>query len=300
MKVVKTLQDLREARRTLPAPHGLVPTMGALHAGHASLVRRARSECASIGASIFVNPTQFGPNEDFSRYPRALESDLALLESAGADLVWTPPVEEVYPEGFQTTISVEGVSRPLEGASRPGHFRGVATVVAKLFHAFRPDRAYFGQKDAQQVAVIRRMVSDLAFPLEVVAVPTFRERDGLALSSRNAYLSPAERAAAPVLFRALSAAREVFERGERNGDRLRDAMRGALGIEPLAEVIYVSAADPDELEELSVVREDLLLSMAVRIGTTRLIDNVVFHAGRWETGVMGAMEVAAVTEAREG
>jgi pantoate--beta-alanine ligase len=285
MAVVATPEELREARRPCASPFGLVPTMGALHAGHASLVRLARAECASVGASIFVNPAQFGPNEDLSSYPRTLRRDLEILEASGADLVYTPRAESVYPPGFQTFVAVEQLSLPLEGASRPGHFRGVATVVAKLFLAFAPDRAYFGQKDAQQVAVIRRMVRDLGFPLTVVVAATVREDDGLALSSRNAYLSPPERAAAPVLYRALAAAAEAFDRGERSGGRLRAAMRRVLSHEPLAEPLYVSAADPETLEELAEATGDLLLSLAVRVGSTRLIDNFLFERGRWETGV---------------
>jgi pantoate--beta-alanine ligase len=285
MKVVSMLDELREFRRSCPSPFGLVPTMGALHAGHTALVRRARTECASVGASLFVNPAQFGPNEDLSNYPRTLQRDLELLEAAGVNVVLTPHAEEVYPPGFQTFVTVDEVSRPLEGVSRPGHFRGVATMVAKLFLAFSPDRAYFGQKDAQQVAVVRRMVRDLGFSLTVVVVPTVRERDGLALSSRNTYLSPPERTAAPVLFRALSAAAEAFDRGDRSGDWLRATMKSVLSREPLAEPVYVSAADPETLDELAEVAGDLLLSMAVRFGSTRLIDNFLFEKGRWETGV---------------
>jgi pantoate--beta-alanine ligase len=302
VKVVVSLADLRIERMGLRGPLGLVPTMGALHAGHASLVSRARDECASVAASIFVNPAQFGPAEDLAKYPRTLEKDLALLESLGTDLVWTPSPSEVYPEGFQSWVSVDEVSRPLEGASRPGHFRGVATVVAKLFLAFGPDRAYFGRKDAQQLAVIRRMARDLAFPIEVVGCPTVREPDGLAMSSRNANLSPAERAAAPVLFRALLAARDANDAndangghgghgaGGRSGGALRAAMRAVLSGEPLAEVLYVSAADPGSLVEvgdLEEAGEDLLLSLAVRIGATRLIDNILLENGRWDTGVPG-------------
>ena len=283
--VVSTLEELRGARRLLPSPFGLVPTMGALHAGHASLVRRARKECASVGASIFVNPAQFGPAEDLSKYPRSLERDLRLLGSEGADLVWTPSVELVYPPGFQTYVTVEDVSSPLEGASRPGHFRGVATVVAKLFLAFAPDRAYFGQKDAQQAAVIRRMTRDLAFPVEIVVCPTVREADGLALSSRNAYLSPDERRAAPVLFQALQAAACLYDGGKRSGAALREVMRETLAREPLAETLYVSAADAGTLGEVEEAGEELLLSMAARVGSTRLIDNFVREGGRWEKGV---------------
>jgi pantoate--beta-alanine ligase len=225
--------------------------------------------------SIFVNPSQFGPGEDLARYPRDLERDLSLLESEGVDLVWTPASEVVYPPDFQTWVTVAEVSRPLEGAHRPQHFRGVATVVAKLFNAFTPDRAYFGQKDAQQVAVIRQMARDLNFSLDIVVCPTVREADGLALSSRNAYLSPQERQAAPVLYRALLAARAAFEAGERNAATLRSAMSTVLAAEPLANPDYVSVADPDTLIELEQVERGALLSLAVRIGATRLIDNQV-------------------------
>jgi pantoate--beta-alanine ligase len=275
MKTVVTLPDLRLARAALPGPLGLVPTMGALHAGHISLVERARRECASVAVSIFVNPTQFGPSEDLAKYPRDLPRDLAVLESAGADLVWTPTPETVYPPGFQTWVEVEELAELLEGAARPGHFRGVATVVAKLFNAFRPDKAYFGQKDAQQAAVIRRMARDLDFPLEVVVCPTVREADGLAMSSRNAYLNPEERRAAAVLFRALSAARAAYERGERGAKALRRVMEETLRAEPLSRPQYVSCADTDTLEELEQVSGKALLSMAVYVGKTRLIDNLV-------------------------
>ena len=205
-KLVTTLAELRTARRALPEPVGLVPTMGFLHRGHVSLVQRARAECASVAVSIFVNPTQFGPSEDLAKYPRDLPRDLELLEAAGTDLVWTPTPEVMYPVGFQTWVTVDGLTRPLEGEVRPGHFRGVTTVVAKLFNAIEPEKAYFGQKDAQQAAVIRRMASDLNFPIEIIICPTVREPDGLAMSSRNVYLSPEERQAATVLFRSLSAA----------------------------------------------------------------------------------------------
>src|SRR5574341_501833 len=203
MIVLTTFSDLRSARSALPSPLGLVPTMGFLHEGHLSLARRARAECASVAVSIFVNPTQFGPNEDLAAYPRDLPRDLRLLETEGVDLVWTPTPEIIYPPGFQTWVTVEEVTKPLEGAMRPGHFRGVTTVVAKLFTAVQPDKAYFGQKDAQQAAVIRQMGRDLNFPIEIVVCPTLREADGLAMSSRNVYLDPDERQAAPVLSRAL-------------------------------------------------------------------------------------------------
>jgi pantoate--beta-alanine ligase len=275
MKIVTTLPELRLARRALPGPLGFVPTMGYLHAGHISLVQAARAECASVVASIFVNPTQFGPNEDLASYPRDLPRDLALLEAAGVDLVWTPSPEGLYPSGFQTWVQVEGLTRSLEGEVRPGHFRGVTTVVAKLFNAVCPDKAYFGQKDAQQAAVVRRMAKDLDFPLEVVVCPTLREADGLAMSSRNTYLNPQERQAATVLFRALSAARLAYDSGERRADKLRTLVRETVAAEPLAKLQYVSCADNETLEELETVRGKVLLSMAVHVGRTRLIDNFV-------------------------
>lgn len=273
MQVVTTLEDLRSARAALSGTLGLVPTMGYLHEGHLSLVRRAKSECDHVGVSIFVNPTQFGPSEDLAKYPRDLLRDLTLLEKEGVDLVWTPTPEIVYPPGYQTFVTVEDVNQLLEGARRPGHFRGVATVVAKLFNAFTPDKAYFGQKDAQQVVVIRRMAKDLNFPVEIVVCPIFREADGLAMSSRNVYLNTEERRAATVLYRALVAAKNLYDAGERDADKLRAAMSEAIAAEPLARADYVSAADPETLVELSRVERDVLLSMAVRIGTTRLIDN---------------------------
>jgi pantoate--beta-alanine ligase len=275
MKIVTTLPELRLARRALPGPLGFVPTMGYLHAGHISLVQAARAECASVVASIFVNPTQFGPNEDLASYPRDLPRDLALLEAAGVDLVWTPSPEGLYPSGFQTWVQVEGLTRSLEGEVRPGHFRGVTTVVAKFFNAVGPDKAYFGQKDAQQAAVVRRMAKDLDFPLEVVVCPTLREADGLAMSSRNTYLNPQERQAATVLFRALSAARLAYDSGERRADKLRTLVRETVAAEPLAKLQYVSCADNETLEELETVRGKVLLSMAVHVGRTRLIDNFV-------------------------
>ncbi len=275
MHIVQTVTEVRRIRRSLSGTWGLVPTMGYLHEGHLSLVRRARGENDFVAASIFVNPTQFGPNEDLAAYPRDLPRDLRLLAEAGVDLVWAPPTEEVYPPGFQTYVMVEEVTKPLEGAARPGHFRGVATIVAKLFNVFQPDRAYFGQKDAQQVVVIKQMARDLDFPLEIVVCPTVREPDGLAMSSRNAYLTPEQRAAAPVLYRALSAARAAWLAGEHDGERLRQIMAGVLAAESLARVEYVSAADPTTLAELGDASHGVLLSMAVRIGRARLIDNLL-------------------------
>jgi pantoate--beta-alanine ligase len=275
MKVLTTLDDLHHARAALLGPVGLVPTMGYLHEGHLSLARRARAECASVAASIFVNPTQFGPSEDLASYPRDLPRDLALLEAAGVDLVWTPTTDIVYPPDFQTWVTVEEVTQRLEGAQRPTHFRGVTTVVAKLFTAFQPDRAYFGQKDAQQVVVIKQMTRDLNFPVEIVVCPIVREPDGLAMSSRNAYLNAEQRAAAPVLFRALSAAATAFAAGERDAEALRLLMAGIIDAEPLARHQYVSCADPVTLQELDGPIQRALLSMAVFIGKTRLIDNLV-------------------------
>jgi pantoate--beta-alanine ligase len=275
MRVVHTIAEARAVRRALPGTWGFVPTMGYLHEGHLSLIRRARAENDRVAVSIFVNPTQFGPHEDYARYPRDLERDLRLLEPLGVDLVFVPSVEEMYPPGFQTWVIVEEVSRPLEGASRPGHFRGVATVVAKLFHILQPDRAYFGQKDAQQTVVIRRMVQDLNIPVEIVICPTVREPDGLAMSSRNTYLNPEERRSATVLFRALQIAKARYEAGERDAERLREAMREVIRAEPLARIDYVSVADPETLRELEQVEGPALLSLAVYIGTTRLIDNIM-------------------------
>ncbi len=277
MIIAASLDELRAARLLLDGVVGFVPTMGYLHEGHLSLARRAREECRSVVASIFVNPTQFGPNEDLSKYPRDLKRDLTLLESVGVDLVWTPDNETMYPPGYATWVEVEGLTRPLEGAARPGHFRGVTTVVAKLFNAVQPQKAYFGQKDAQQAAVIRRMTRDLNFPIEIVVCPTVREADGLAMSSRNSYLSAEERQAATILFRALTAAKDAYERGERDAETLRKIMVETLASEPRAQTHYVSAADYDTLEELQTVTGKTLLSMAVFIGKTRLIDNFVLE-----------------------
>jgi pantoate--beta-alanine ligase len=275
MKTVTSLPEIRDARAGLPEPVGFVPTMGYLHPGHLALVQQARDECASVVVSIFVNPTQFGPHEDLANYPRDLPSDLALLKEAGVDLAWTPTPEDMYPPGFQTWVSVEHLTQGLEGAVRPGHFRGVATVVAKLFNAVQPQKAYFGQKDAQQAAVIQRLTKDLDFPIEIVVCPTRREPDGLAMSSRNSYLTPAERQAAAVLFRALSAAKAAYEKGERRASALRQGVRTVLTTEPLAKLQYVSCTDPETLEELEDVHGKALLSLAVYLGRTRLIDNII-------------------------
>ena len=277
MQSAITLTDLRAARRSFPGKVGLVPTMGFLHEGHLSLVRRAREECDYVVVSIFVNPTQFGPKEDLSKYPRDLERDLSLLEPLGVDLVWMPTDEIMYPPGHQTWVEVETVTRPLEGEMRPGHFRGVTTVVAKLFNAVQPHNAYFGQKDAQQAAVIRQMTRDLSYPIEIVVCPIVREPDGLAMSSRNVYLDTEQRKAATVLYRSLSVAKEAYEDGVRDAETLRRIMKDVLASEPLTQMQYVSCADYDTLEELDTVTGKTLLSMAVFIGKTRLIDNLILE-----------------------
>ena len=277
MRVIETVAEFRAARAGA-GDLGLVPTMGYLHDGHMSLVARAKAECAAVAVSIFVNPTQFAPNEDLARYPRDLPRDLGLLGPAGVDLVFAPAPQEIYPAGFDTTVEVRGVTDVLEGAVRPGHFAGVATVVAKLFNIVQPSRAYFGQKDAQQSVVIRKLVRDLNLPVEVIVAPTVREPDGLALSSRNSYLTPEQRAAGPAIYRALNAARARFEAGERNAEFLRDAMRSVIAAEPLMSLDYASVADADTLQELATVNGAALASMAVRVGPTRLIDNLLLDA----------------------
>ena len=293
MRVIETIAEMVSERRQWdhqPGETGFVPTMGYLHAGHVSLVRQARRENARVAVSIFVNPTQFGPREDLSRYPRDLPRDLALLDSVGADVVFTPTAAEVYPPTFATYVVPEGsLSERLEAASRPGHFRGVATVVAKLFNIVRPQRAYFGQKDAQQVAVLRRMVADLNVPVELCALPTVRERDGLAMSSRNAYLGAADRAAATVLHRALQAGRARFVAGPADDPAgpaaVVDAMRAVIAAEPRATLDYADLCHPDTFEPLTALRPPALLAIAARVGPARLIDNYLLRAdGTWETG----------------
>jgi pantoate--beta-alanine ligase len=278
MKTVTTIKDVREWRAESGGEVGLVPTMGYLHAGHVSLVERARRENARVAASVFVNPTQFGPREDLARYPRDLERDQALLAGAGCDLVFAPPPDEMYPAGFGTVVDAGPVSLPLEGERRPGHFRGVATVVLKLLGVFTPTRAYFGEKDAQQLAVIRRAVADLDLPVQIVGCPTVREADGLAMSSRNSYLDTEQRRAAPVLHRALTAARDAVRAGQRDAAALRRLMQDVIEREPLARIDYVSVADPATFGELSVVDGPALALLAVRVGPARLIDNLLLCA----------------------
>lgn len=255
---------------------GLVPTMGALHQGHLALVERARQENKTVAVSIFVNPAQFGPQEDLAGYPRPLDRDLELLRQARVDLVFTPTAAEIYPTGFDTWVDVGSLATRLEGAHRPGHFRGVATVVTKLFNLVRPDRAYFGQKDGQQTLVVRQLVRDLDLGLDIVVVPTVRDSDGLALSSRNVYLTPQQRRAAPVVYRALCRAEELWREGERNAQRLRREVQRVLEGEPLIERIdYVSVADAATSEELDTVRGRAMVSVAVQLGKPRLIDNII-------------------------
>ena len=278
MRVIETSQEMAQACREACRPLGLVPTMGALHGGHLALVRRARQENQRLAVSIFVNPTQFSQSEDLSRYPRDLERDLALLRQEGVDLVYTPSPKEIYPPGFDTWVDPGALADRLEGAARPGHFRGVATVVTKLFNLLRPDRAYFGQKDGQQVLVIQQLVRDLNIGVEVVLVPTVREPDGLALSSRNAYLTPEQRKAAPVIYRALTRAQELRRQGLAGGDELRAEVRRVLAEEPLLDQIeYVSLADWGTLEELDVLEGRAMLSVSVMLGQTRLIDNLILE-----------------------
>jgi pantoate--beta-alanine ligase len=275
------LRSIKEVREALaPARNsgkiiGLVPTMGALHAGHEKLIQTAREGADVVAVSIFVNPLQFGPNEDYAKYPRALPKDLEMCERTGADLVFTPPVEEMYPLPQLTFAEVTRIGDHLCGAFRPGHFRGVATVVLKLFNIIQPDRAWFGEKDLQQLAIIRRMVSDLNLPIEAIGVATVREPDGLALSSRNQYLNPVERKAAPVLYRALREASERIRSGERDTRKVHEAAMAILAREPLVRVEYLEVVDPDEMQPVSEVTGSVRIAAAVRIGNTRLIDNIV-------------------------
>ena len=277
MRFCRTISEFRAARATFSTV-GLVPTMGFLHEGHLSLVRQAKRACGTVAVSIFVNPTQFSPSEDFATYPRDMPRDLRLLEAAGVALVFAPERQEIYPGGFACRVEPGELATQLKGAARPGHFSGVATVVLKLFNITQPTAAWFGQKDAQQCAVIRRTVRDFDLPVRINIAETVREPDGLAVSSRSAYLDPAERSAATVLFHALQTARAAFAGGERNGHVLRAAMRGVIAAEPLAKLDYVSVADADTMCELDRVEGDALALVAVRIGLTRLIDNMWLRA----------------------
>jgi pantoate--beta-alanine ligase len=278
MQIAKTVAEMKALRVKSLGSVGFVPTMGYLHDGHLALVKQARAENSVVVASIFVNPTQFGTTEDFKTYPRDTERDLAMLKKERADIVFMPSAEEMYPERFSSWVEVEKVTDRLEGSCRPGHFKGMATVVAKLFNIVEPTRAYFGQKDAQQALVIKKMAADLNMNLEIIVAPTVRESDGLAMSSRNVYLNPQERQAAAVLFKALTLAQNLWEKGDRNAERIRQEMTSLISKEPIAKIEYVSIADTQTLEELSEIDRPALASLAVTIGKTRLIDNVVLPA----------------------
>jgi len=278
VKICATIAEVRVACSGLRSGGkrlGFVPTMGALHAGHLSLVRAAKTQCDVVAASIFVNPTQFGPSEDLAKYPRPMESDLAALANEGVEIVFTPAVEEMYPQGETTWVTVEGLSEKLDGRSRPGHFRGVATVVSKLFHIIRPDRAFFGQKDAAQLAVIRRMVRDQNFPLEIIGCPIVREADGLAMSSRNVYLNKEERGRALVLHNSLERVEGEFRSGERDTTKLRTAGREVIAAEPSVRLDYFEIVDPDTLDPVETISRPTLVAVAAFVGSTRLIDNIV-------------------------
>jgi pantoate--beta-alanine ligase len=274
MQVVGLISEIRALRQQLGGTVGFVPTMGYLHKGHLALIKQARIENPHVIVSIYVNPTQFGSGEDFGTYPRELNHDMELLREEEADIVFVPSDNEMYPPEFYTWVDVEKITERLEGASRPGHFRGVSTVVAKLFNIVHPSRAYFGQKDAQQVVVIKRMVTDLNLGIDIVVVPTVREEDGLAMSSRNIYLNPRERQAATILFKALDLARQLRRNGENDANKLRKQMTSLIKKEPLAQIGYVSIADTETLEELNLIDGPALASLAVLIGKTRLIDNI--------------------------
>jgi pantoate--beta-alanine ligase len=282
MEILRTVDELRRWSRSVRSGRGvslgLVPTMGALHAGHASLIRAARAGCTHVAVSLFVNPTQFGPNEDYSRYPRAFEADSRVAAAEGTDVLFAPSVEEFYPNGLGSTfVEVPGLSDRLDGQSRPGHFRGVATVVAKLLFAAEPDRAYFGQKDAAQVAIIRRLVADLRLGIEIIACPIVRDADGLALSSRNAYLTPAERAQALTLSRAVRHVESLAAEGERHAHMLLAAAHGILASEPEVEIDYIGLVDWSTLEPVSIAAPGTLFAVAAWVGSTRLIDNTVLN-----------------------
>ena len=276
MKIIDTIAAIKAERNSLDESLGFVPTMGYLHKGHLSLVKKARNENTTVAASIFVNPTQFGPGEDFESYPRDTERDLKLLEPY-TDIVFMPTADDLYPAGYNSWVDVKGLTDKLEGASRPTHFRGVTTIVAKLFNIVRPTRSYFGQKDAQQLAVIKKMVKDLNMNLEVIACPTIREPDGLAMSSRNSYLKPDERKAAPVLYQSLKLAEKLYSEGERNAEKIRREMMSLIQQQPAADIDYISIADNETLDEVDEITRPVLVSLAVKIGKPRLIDNLILE-----------------------
>lgn len=275
MEVIKTIAEMRRLRQKLAEPVGFVATMGYLHQGHLALVRQARADNASVVVSIFVNPAQFGAGEDFDRYPRNLERDLSLLQKESVDAVFVPATVEMYPLRFSSRVEVDNITQRLEGASRPGHFNSVTTIVTKLFNIIQPNKAYFGQKDAQQASVIKKMVADLNINLKVITLPIVREPDGLAMSSRNSYLSPKERQAALVLYQSLMLVKKLWQNGEKDAEKLHQEMARLIRKEPLATIDYINIADAETLEVLEEVKPPALVSLAVKIGETRLIDNVV-------------------------
>jgi pantoate--beta-alanine ligase len=277
MDVIETITEMQKVRKSLKGTVGFAPTMGYLHEGHLELTRRAKAECDFAVVSIFVNPTQFGPKEDFEKYPRDTERDLKLLEDVGTDYVFMPSPKDIYPPGYSTWVDVEKVTNRLEGAARPGHFRGVATVVNKLFNIVQPDKAYFGQKDAQQCVVIKKMIRDLNMPLEMIIVPTVREPDGLAMSSRNVYLTTEMRRQAPVLNRSLKLAEKLWKQGETSAVTVRQVMTDLIQQQPLAKIEYIDIADSDTLEELQTIKPGTLISMVVKFGNTRLLDNLILE-----------------------
>ncbi len=277
MKVIERIDNMKRLRQQLAEPVGFVPTMGYLHEGHLALVRRAGTENLSVVVSIFVNPTQFGPQGDFDKYPRDPQRDLSLLEREKTYIVFAPSTAEMYPPEFSSWVEVDKVTERLEGASRPGHFKGVTTVLAKLFNTIQPARAYFGQKDAQQAVVIKKMAADLNMNLEIVVVPTVRESDGLAMSSRNTYLNPEQRRLATVLYQALTLAQQLYAKGEKNAEQIRQQMVALIQKKPLADIDYVSIAHAETLDELERVNPPALVSLAVRLGKIRLIDNIVLE-----------------------
>jgi pantoate--beta-alanine ligase len=275
MKVVETITEMKQVRRALKEPVGFVPTMGYLHEGHISLVRAAKAENKSVVVSIFVNPAQFGPKEDLSKYPRDLKRDLAMLEKIGTDVVFFPDDKKMYPPGYDTWVEVDKLTKRLEGASRPTHFRGVTTIVTKLFNIVEADNAYFGQKDAQQALVIQKMAKDLNLNVRVIVCPTVREPDGLAMSSRNVYLTPEQRKQATVLSRSLALAKDLYAKGERDAIKIKQQMTALIQKKPLAVIDYISIASPDTLEELETIQDKALVSMVVKFGNTRLLDNIM-------------------------
>jgi pantoate--beta-alanine ligase len=277
MIVIENIPDMVYLRLNLKEPVGFVPTMGYLHGGHMSLVKRARAENRTVIASIYVNPTQFGPNEDLAKYPRNLERDLEMLDKEGADAVFFPEDKDMYPAGYDTWVTVDNLTKPLEGNVRPTHFRGVTTIVTKLFNIVRPTNAYFGQKDAQQALVIKKMAADLNMNLKVIVCPTVREADGLAMSSRNVYLSTEQRQAAPVLYKSLQLAKELFTNGEKNAEVILGQMTALIQKEPLGKIDYISISDTETLAPLKTIKKAALVSMAVKFGNTRLIDNVILE-----------------------